>query len=531
MTKKFCLQVLCAALALAGIVLSGCATYGVGFSTMMGEITGETPNELSGGTRTTSLKQAFSSFSVFASNEYSEVSAGNLFGAMESIGISDDDAETVRKVDITGWTFNTYLKYPFYLLNDRLTLFPMIGADVHGYGIDGSGIGGFMPYLKVGGGLDFTFSKSFFLRGRVAYAPILITGMTFGLSVGFRTAKDKVKSRYKTDTQIKFERLQQKAKNAKTPDDWRAVADGYTQFIAKEPANAAYYFTRSQAYLEAKDYDASVKDLNKGAELGVILPEAGGQPQKWRQLYREYREAKGEEAPMNGRAIVIVPKSSHLQFVMAKTPGLQGAQGSGDEVMLKAGRQELVFRYNGTLNDLTAMTIGECTLTFDIKEGHVYTAVAGFNGRDFTIHMDDVTARETGLDEEKEPETVATFSANMFYTSRFKKGMTFAELRRSGFPETWESNGDGGYVTGIGNGDKRMVFAVTFDNEGLFSYNCVFFGKYKNEMVDLLSNVCAGPVTLDDGGLSWLSLESIIVMRTISNRNTTLYNFYIMPLK
>jgi hypothetical protein len=495
------------------VIAAGCATYGAGFSTMTGEIAGEaageTAEKMAGEWWATGFKEAFSSFSVFGSNEYSEVTVGNLFGTMKTT--SDWSGE--KELDISGWTFNTYFKYPIYLLNDRLTLFPMAGVDLHGYTVDGgSGTSGFMAYLKVGGGLDFTFSKSFFLRGRVAYAPIGITGTTFGIALGYRTADDKVKGRYKTGSQIKFEQLQQKVKDAGATGDWQTAIDGYTQLIAKEPSNAAYYFARAEAYLGAKDYGASVKDFNKGAELGVFLPNTNGRPQKWRQLYREYREAQGEEAPMDGRAIVMAPDSSHLQLVAAKTPGLKGAQGSGSEAMLKTGRQEVVFRYSGAMKDLAAMTVGDCALTFNVEEGHVYAAVAGFDGRNFTIRMDDVTARETGLDEEKEPEKVTAFTEDMFYASRFKKGMTIAALRRTGFPETWTIM-DGTYTSGIGTGNKRMAFSAMFGDDGLFTYGFASWFRYMNEMADLLTNACGEPAILDSGNMTWLSPEGLIIMR------------------
>jgi hypothetical protein len=526
MTKKFWVWVLYAVL--GGLALSGCATYGVGFATMTGEAPGKVPELLSEGMEVSGLKQAFTSFSVFGSNEYSEFSVGTLTGTMDRTGTPYYGREATENMNINGWMLGTYVKYPFYLLDDRLTLFPMLGADIHGYGINSIGFLGMMSYLKVGGGLDFTFSKSFFLRGRAAYTPFEVTGMTFGISIGFRTAEDPVKSRYKTGTQIQFERLQRKAKDAQTPEDWRAVVDGYAPFIAKEPANAAYYFARSEAYLGMQDYDAAVKDLNKGAELGVILPDSSGQPQKWRELYRAYREAKGEEAPMDGRAIVIVPNSSHLQLVVAKTPGLKGAQGSGSEAMLKAGRQELVFRYKGALKDLPAMTVGDCALTFTIQEGHVYTAIAGFNGRDYTIRMNDVTARETGLDEGKEGATAATFTANTFYTGRFKKGMTLGALRRSGFPETWKSSSEEGtYATGIGSGNLRMAFTANFGTDGLFAYGLGSWIRYKNEMVDLLTNACGEPIATDTDSLSWISSEGLIFMNDSAKGD--IFSLNIMP--
>jgi tetratricopeptide (TPR) repeat protein len=518
-------MMMAAALVLAALMLAGCTTYGAGFSTMTGEIGGEVPDALAGEDQITGLNQDFSSFYVFGSNKYSEVSAGNLFGTMKTTGTQN------RELDINGWTFNTYLKYPFYLLNDRLTIFPMAGVDLHGYGSGGDGIFGFMAYPKVGGGLDFTFSRMFFLRGRVAYAPILITGMTFNIGIGFRMKNDEVRARYKTGAEIRVAQIRQKARTAMEKSDWNAAVEAYTQIIAEDPNDAAHYFARAEAYLGAKNHDASVQDFNKGAELGKYLPGGNGRTAKWRELYREYRKAKNAEAPMNGRAIITIPGTSHLTFVQAKTPGLADAQGSGTEAALKAGRQNIVFRYSGVLNDLAAMTVGDCTLTFDLKEGHVYTAVAGFDGRNFTIRIDDVTGRETGANEDEEPVEVDTLTANMFYTGRFKKGMTIAALRRAGFPEVWDTDDNGSFITGIGNGDKRMVFGATFGGEGLTIYDLVFFSKYKNEIIDLLSNACTGPITLDNGNLSWVSTEGLIMMRDIPNNRTSLFEISILPFK
>jgi hypothetical protein len=216
--------------------------------------------------------------------------------------------------------------------------------------------------------------------------------------------------------------------------------------------------------------------------------------------------------------------------VTAKTPGLEGAQGSGDEMAVKAGRQTLAFRYSGALADLTAMTIGDCSLTFDLKEGRVYQAVAGFDGRDFTIRIDDVTGRETGLNEEEEPAEVTTLTANMFYTNRFKKGMTVAALRRAGFSEAWDASVEDYYLTGIGSGDRRMTFGAQFGDDGLSFYDLVMFGKYKSEMIDLLSSACTGPITLDNGNLSWISSAGIIIMKDISDNRLSVFETTIMPL-
>ncbi|MDR1229954.1 MAG: hypothetical protein LBK61_00990 [Spirochaetaceae bacterium] len=178
-----------------GLALGGCATYGAGFSMMSGEASGEeVPDGLTENEQATGLKQSLASVSVFGSNEYSELSAGNVFGTIERTNTSYSGEVTTEELDISGWAFNYYLKVPIHLFKDRLTIFPMAGFDIHGYGDNG-----LMTFLKVGGGLDVNFGEAFFLRGRVGYAPLGLTGMTFGLSLGYRTLGDKVRSRYMSD--------------------------------------------------------------------------------------------------------------------------------------------------------------------------------------------------------------------------------------------------------------------------------------------------------------------------------------------
>jgi hypothetical protein len=109
--------------------------------------------------------------------------------------------------------------------------------------------------------------------------------------------------------------------------------------------------------------------------------------------------------------------------------------------------------------------------------------------------------------------------------------MTVAALRRTGFPEAWDAGGGGYYLTGIGSGDKRMTFGTNFGDEGLFSYSFAFFNKYRNELTDLLSNACAGPITLDNGGQSWVSAEGVIVMKDISNNRTSAIAISVLPFK
>jgi hypothetical protein len=255
----------------SGLALGGCATYGAGFSMMSGEASGEeVPDGLTGNEHATGLKQSLASLSVFGSNEYSELSVGNVFGTIERTNTSYSGEVTTEELDISGWALNYYLKVPIHLFKDRLTLFPMAGFDLHGYGDNG-----LMTYLKVGGGLDVNFGEAFFLRGRVGYAPLGLTGMTFGLSLGYRTLGDKVRSRYMSDltgVTTYYVRADGNDKNAGTSEEkpfktlQRAV-----DAAAKTSVKKITVIGTIAGNTTIQDADPTVKKINK------VMDATGGQ--------------------------------------------------------------------------------------------------------------------------------------------------------------------------------------------------------------------------------------------------------------
>jgi tetratricopeptide (TPR) repeat protein len=117
-----------------------------------------------------------------------------------------------------------------------------------------------------------------------------ITGAAFNIGAGFRAASNPVKERYKPGAEIKAEQARLKVEKARKDAQpaldaggWSAAVERYTRIITESPNDAAPYFGRSEAYPGAKDYDAAVRDFNKGAELGKYLPAIGGHQVKWRQ--------------------------------------------------------------------------------------------------------------------------------------------------------------------------------------------------------------------------------------------------------
>jgi hypothetical protein len=149
------------------MVLGSRASYGAGLSTMPGKR--DHAENLSG------VTQDFSGITAFGLTEYAEFSAGSLSG---NTGVTLDEGcynkprLVTTKTDVKGFSVNTYVKHPFCLLYDRPTLFPMAGLDAHIY----DNFEYEEPFtnlvFRVGGGLDFSFSKTFFLRGSIGYVPL-----------------------------------------------------------------------------------------------------------------------------------------------------------------------------------------------------------------------------------------------------------------------------------------------------------------------------------------------------------------------
>jgi hypothetical protein len=183
------------------LAMAGCTTVGAGVSAMSGEMTQATM----AGSDILDHKQEFTSLYVFGSTKYTDISAGTLTGTIETSesGYTYYFGKQVitQRWDIEGSAFSFYLKYPFSLMNDRLILFPLAGFDLHFYQRSfnfGSDYADTMLYGKIGGGLDFNFSKLFFLRGRIMYAPLIVSGLTFNLGIGYRLQSDEVRQRYRT---------------------------------------------------------------------------------------------------------------------------------------------------------------------------------------------------------------------------------------------------------------------------------------------------------------------------------------------
>jgi len=88
-----------------------------------------------------------------------------------------------------------FLKYPFYF--DSITLFPLLGIDAY--------IGG----ISFGGGINYSFSERWFLRGEALYGlgmPGGLFGTPFG-DIGTLFAKASLGFRFKTDTSVKPKKL------------------------------------------------------------------------------------------------------------------------------------------------------------------------------------------------------------------------------------------------------------------------------------------------------------------------------------
>jgi hypothetical protein len=250
-SEKMKKNIIVAAMAfLAGLgtmALAGCATYGVGVSTMTMER--EKPED-TGAT----VKQELNGISLFASGEYYETSMGVISGMIER----------ASREEVSGTGFNFFLKYPIYLLKDRLTLFPLLGGEYRWFASGGKQdvIDLVIPNFKAGGGLDFSFSKQFFLRGSATYTPGLFNemkGWTFNAGIGFRTQDDKVRKRYKTGAEMR-EEAKAREKEAIRKGDEAA----YQKAVAREPDNPEPYYDRGWYYYFYKDH--SLEDLIAAAE-------------------------------------------------------------------------------------------------------------------------------------------------------------------------------------------------------------------------------------------------------------------------
>jgi hypothetical protein len=489
-----------AAIALVmGFVLAGCASYGAGFSTMTGER--DRAENISG------VTQNFSGITVFGSDEYSEFSVGAFSG---KTGVTVDEGFYVPRLvttdtDIKGLSVNTYVKYPFYLLYDRLTLFPMVGLDVQIY----DNFKYEEPFSnlvwRIGGGLDFSFSKTFFLRGSVGYAPLGISGVAFNIGIGFRTASDPVKGRYKTGANIKAEQVRVKtekerkdAQSALDAGDWSTAIEQYTRIITENPDDTAsylYYYKRSEAHAGAGNYAAALDDFNSATRINPVLQGTTGY-QTWKQLVMDYEKANGRDAPMDDQGKLIA-QSSRLKI--ANRGDASRMQGSGNGVSYPAGQYNFTFWYQDGSEKSE-----EATFALRVEAGHIYYADAARDGFKVTINIVDATERElrgggtTPVVSKIVEITVPPLPSDLSLPSWVQPGMTRQQVRNrmSRAPDSTQNNVMGYLVKSTDN--VICVFSFS-DSGGLISYTASMTTSL-NPVLSYFTRVIGwDPVKSDDG--------------------------------
>jgi hypothetical protein len=86
------------------------------------------------------VKQELTGVSVYATGKYYEMSAGMLSGKVERtqneyVALFQTKLLTTQE-DVIGGAFSLFLKYPFYLLKDRITIFPLFGGEYRWFDSD-----------------------------------------------------------------------------------------------------------------------------------------------------------------------------------------------------------------------------------------------------------------------------------------------------------------------------------------------------------------------------------------------------------
>jgi hypothetical protein len=452
---------------MAGGLLSSCVSYGVGVgyasrSQTVKPAWGESVD----------LTNDNTSVLLYTSNDEGALHTEYLFG----FGQGTVSAKDGRSIDAKSANIGAYLKIPF-VINQFLTPSALVGGEYQWFTDEKVGyfwnqqrdydtyIGDFA--IKFGAGIDYFFSKSFFVMGRFYYAPPLFSErseFTVNVGLGYRTDKHYGKKNWKTKDERTIEMVETQGQKALDDKDYSRAIDLYTQGIAIRKESYPYYYQRSKAHAGAGDYAAALDDFNQATRINPLLQGSEGY-KTWKQLVADYEKASDGEAPMDDQGKLIV-SSSLLKMVNRSDSSWKG---SGNGVSYPAGPQTLTFWYeNGSEKT------GEAAFKLDIEAGHVYSANHTRDGFTVTITIEDVTERElrggsgtTKIASKTVEIAVAALPSAFQLPSWVQEGMTKRQVRtRMGRAPDRDLNNKFVY----GGGGVSYVFAFS-ESGGLSSYS------------------------------------------------------------
>jgi tetratricopeptide (TPR) repeat protein len=332
---------------------------------------------------------------VFGDFTYIETILNYTLGDLDIEGRDYQNQKTSTRFTNIGT--GLYWKYPFYFFKDRLTLAPKLGFEYH-YQLAENNFEIDAFWLKLGGQVDFSFSKAWYLRGDALYDfnfesfSNLPPVWTFNLGLGYRFSVDPVRKRYKTLKELKAETYLNRAKTAYSNKDYTGAVENYSRLIELEPDNWEYYRARSDAWLGMENYDRALDDFNTSFRMNPMVRDTPKDYDKWKVLVTGYEKAYNLPAPMNNRGIWRLPLASNVR--LENTPEFTkkiNASGSGSALSLEAGEYEFRLKWSKGIQSVLEPWVYKR----EIEAGHVYEVRSGETGDDkIRVWIADITNDE-----------------------------------------------------------------------------------------------------------------------------------------
>ncbi|MDR3147651.1 MAG: hypothetical protein LBU00_04655 [Treponema sp.] len=512
-------------------ILMGCTSYGIGGGYIKRTQTVETG-------RGTNVDMTDSNYALYASasGEYFEYLGGFHKGTVSAEGGGVNETRDAGAVSL-----GFYLKYPF-VINQFFSPILLAGYEYQVFSDDSIGkfwrqmddydtyLGDF-TLIKFGAGLDLSFSKDLFLRGRLLYAPPLLSGrsdLSFSVSLGFRTDSDPARGKWKTGEMRTIEMVNKEGPEALDKKDYERAITLYTRGIATQPNNYTYYYKRSEAHAGNGDYAAALDDFNHATRINPVLQGSGGYT-TWKQLVANYEEETGQNAPMDDQGKVIV-QSGTLKIADRDAPTRW--QGSGNGVSYPAGQHTFTFWYESGSDKSR-----EAAVTFRVEAGHVYVANAVRENMSVRITVVDATERELrGSGETRSIASqsvqiiVASLPSDLALPSWVTRGLTTTQVRNRMSTAPYSITGN---VHFYRKGNEVVLYGFDFGKSGtgLTSYAAIMTGNRTilNTVLNNFKNVIGrDPSTSTDADgdttYTWiipLQVRNDILMLEVVGSDTT----------
>jgi tetratricopeptide (TPR) repeat protein len=392
------------AAALCTCVLSSCISVGAGASYTMG-------NKSFAGDYGLEDNRSVAEFGgrVFADFEYTELTASYIRGSLETYG---------QDIGYTSYNAGFFIKYPFRLFKDRLTIAPKLGWEVS-YQDPGHDLLDFY-WFKVGVNIDYSLSRYFYLRGEALYDPNLDAFSDlpplwgFFAGIGFRLENDPIRENYQTFAQMKAQREQRErdellrqaqrerdeilsqARSALDNKEYQQAAELFTRLIEGESVNWEYYRGRARAYWGAGSYAEALKDFNESLGQNALIGDRDYT--LWKDIVMDYEKAYNLPASTLGRGMWRLTSRSYTLANINEVFKNIKTSGSANTVSLPAG--EYTFRLNWKSGD---WYINNIERTEEIKPGRVYELKS-----EETIEAADKRSLRTWIEEITDAEIPAT---------------------------------------------------------------------------------------------------------------------------